>query len=100
MSVYVDDMRAQYGRLIMCHMTADSSEELLSMADSIGVARKWIQNAGHPYREHFDICLSKRAKAVLLGAVEVTQREMAKKRLAKMGLLPSSAIQGEDKQNV
>lgn len=74
MAVYVDDMRAQFGRMVMCHMLADSTAELLEMADRIGVARKWIQHAGTP-REHFDIALSKRAQAVKLGAVEITWRQ-------------------------
>jgi len=74
-SVYVDDMAASYGRMTMCHMLADSTEELLAMADRIGVRRKWIQKAGTPY-EHFDICRSKRALAVKAGAVEVTSREI------------------------
>lgn len=70
MAVYVDDMRAPFGRMVMCHMVADSTEELLAMADTIGVARRWIQSAGTP-KEHFDIALSKRALAVLAGAIEV-----------------------------
>jgi hypothetical protein len=74
MSVYVDNMKAPFGRMIMCHMAADSTEELLAMADAIGVQRKWIQHAGTRY-EHFDISLSKRAEAVKLGAIELTQRE-------------------------
>ena len=76
MSVYVDDMRAKFGRMTMCHMIADTREELLAMVDRIGVDRKWIQNAG-TYREHFDIALSKRALAVAAGAKEITQRELA-----------------------
>lgn len=75
MSVYVDDMRAPYGRLVMCHMRADTTAELLAMADTIGVARKWIQFPG-TYKEHFDVCLSKRAKAVAAGAIEVSQRDI------------------------
>ena len=75
MSVYVDSMGARYGRMIMCHMMADTTEELLEMADKIGVKRKWIQSAG-TWREHFDICLSMRAKAVKFGAIEKSSREL------------------------
>lgn len=79
MAVYVDDMRAPYGRMLMCHMDADTTEELLAMADRIGVARKWIQHAG-TWKEHFDIALSKRAMAVKFGAIETTQREMVMRK--------------------
>lgn len=74
MPVYVDDMKAQFGRMIMCHMLADTTEELLAMADKIGVARKWIQYPG-THREHFDIALSKRAEAIKHGAIEITMRD-------------------------
>lgn len=86
MSVYVDDMRAPFGRMIMCHMMADTSDELLQMADTIGVARKWIQYPGTP-KEHFDISLSKRALAVKHGAIEITQREMAQIERRRIELL-------------
>src|SRR5690242_7592186 len=82
MSVYVDDMRAPYGRLIMCHMTADTSEELHAMAAKIGVARKWCQKPGTP-NEHYDICLSKRALAVKAGAIEITWLETGRRTMAK-----------------
>lgn len=82
MAVYVDDMRAPYGRMIMCHMIADTRAELDAMADKIGVARKWIQKPGTS-QEHYDICLSARAKAVEHGAVEITLRELAEKTLAR-----------------
>ncbi|MGA9705261.1 DUF4031 domain-containing protein, partial [Pseudomonas sp.] len=71
MAVYVDDMRANYGRMKMCHMLADSVEELLAMADKIGVDRKWFQALSSP---HFDIALSKRALAVASGAIEVDRK--------------------------
>lgn len=77
MSVYVDDMRAPFGRLVMCHMVADTHRELVEMADRIGVARKWIQQAGKR-EEHFDICLAKRALAVRNGAIELDTRELAR----------------------
>ncbi|NKF21561.1 DUF4031 domain-containing protein [Solimonas marina] len=75
MTVYVDNMKAAFGRMVMCHMAADTTEELLAMADQIGVARKWIQRAGTCY-EHFDICMSKRALAVQAGAVECSMRDI------------------------
>jgi len=74
--VYIDNYNAKFGRMIMCHMFADTTEELLLMCDKIGVARKWIQYPG-TYKEHFDICLSKKAKALQLGAKEVGWREYA-----------------------
>lgn len=76
MAVYVDRMRAPYGRMVMCHMVADSSAELLAMADAIGVQRRWIQDAG-THREHFDIALVKRAEAIARGAKEVGPKELA-----------------------
>jgi len=75
MAVYVDNMKAGFGRMVMCHMIADSTEELLQMADTIGVARKWIQMAG-THREHLDICLSKRNLALSNGAIGLTMREL------------------------
>lgn len=76
MSVYVDDMRAPFGRMVMCHMFADSRDELLAMALRIDVPFKWLQNAGERH-EHFDLSLSKRALAVKAGAIAITQRKLA-----------------------
>ena len=81
-SVYVDDMRAPFGRMVMCHLCADTTEELLEMASKIGVQRKWIQKPG-TWQEHFDICLAKRALAVAAGAEEVTMRELVLRNLKK-----------------
>ena len=77
MAVYVDNMRAPYGRMIMCHMMADTTQELLEMVDKIGVARRWIQYKGTP-KEHFDISLGRRALAVRAGAIEVTTLELGR----------------------
>lgn len=75
MTVYVDNMRRRYRTMIMCHMIADTLDELLAMADNIGVKRRWLQKAAT--RPHFDICLEKRALAVKFGAVEITMRQAA-----------------------
>lgn len=77
MTVFVDDMKAPYGRMIMCHMIADTESELHEMAAKIGVARKWYQG------DHYDICLSKRAHAIKLGARPITWREAGKMTIAK-----------------
>lgn len=75
MSVYVDPPVHRFGRMLMCHMMADTSDELRAMADLIGVAQKWIQHEGE-WHEHFDVCKSKRAAAVAAGAIEVTSRAL------------------------
>jgi hypothetical protein len=77
MSVYVDNMEACFGRMIMCHMIADTTEELLDMVKKIGVNPKWIQDKGE-YSEHFDISKAKRKLAVEFGAKEITMREFAR----------------------
>jgi hypothetical protein len=74
--VYVDNFNAPFGRMIMCHMVADSTEELLCMVKAIGVASKWIQYKG-TNREHLVICLSMKKKAISLGAMEINMRELA-----------------------
>lgn len=80
MTVYVDDMRAKFRRMVMCHMIADTEEDLHAMADRIGVARRWHQG------DHYDICVSKRRLAVKFGAHEITWREcgqiVVRRRLA------------------
>lgn len=73
MPVYVDRQSNQFGRMKMCHMLADTLDELHLMADKIGVNRKWFQaNASTP---HYDICKQKRKIAVECGAIEITRRE-------------------------
>jgi len=61
MTVYIDNMNKPYKKMIMCHMIADSTEELMNMANLIGVNQKHIQFSG-TYKEHFDICLSMKKK--------------------------------------
>ena len=92
MTVYVDDAKIRYRRMVMCHLLAEpddaslGTDELLAMVDAIGVPRRWLQHAG-THREHFDICLSKRDAAIRAGAVPVTVREMAYIRQRKLNTL-------------
>lgn len=91
MAVYVDDMRAKFGRMIMCHMLADTDDELHAMADAIGVARKWHQKAG-TIRSHYDIALSKRAIAVRMGAFEIDRSRVAAILKARREALPTNGM--------
>ena len=86
MPVYVDDMNAPFGRMIMCHMIADTSAELLTMARRIGVNTRWIQHPG-TINEHFDIAQTKKRLAIAAGAIEITWRQAGamQARLRKTG---------------
>ncbi len=69
MSVYVDDFRIPFRGRVMCHMLADTDDELRAMADRIGMQQRWHQG------DHFDIDTDMRARAVANGAREITRRE-------------------------
>jgi hypothetical protein len=74
MSVYVDKAQNPYGRMKMCHMLADTLDELHAMADAIGVQRRWFQDdKDHP---HYDIAQSKRALAIQHGSIEIDNRQL------------------------
>ncbi|AOJ09647.1 DUF4031 domain-containing protein [Burkholderia mayonis] len=82
MTVYVDDMylypigqfRVGQRTMKMSHMIADTREELIDMARSIGLNTRHIQKP-RTHGEHFDICLSYRERAVAAGAVPITLRQ-------------------------
>ena len=73
MSVYVDHSENILGRMKMCHMMADTEEELHAMAARIGLKREWFQPKSSP---HYDVSKEKRALAVKYGAKEVNRREL------------------------
>lgn len=93
MAVYIDDMYlsgvGNFRGMKMSHMIADSTEELIAMAQRVGVNPKWIQNPG-TCNEHFDVCLAMRKKAVTAGGIEITYRydypAMIKARCEKHGI--------------
>ena len=89
MTVYVDDMRAPFGRMIMCHMIADSSEELPAMVRPIGIRRKWCLSEGTS-EGHYDSCLAKRKGAGKGGAVEITGKAAGRMIHGRRGREPGT----------
>lgn len=72
--VYVDNTRHPYRNMLMCHMIADTLDELHAMAAKIGIRKVWFQElSSFP---HYDICQAKRAIALKEGAVSINRREL------------------------
>jgi hypothetical protein len=71
MTVYVDTMQAPFKGMLMCHMIADSEQELHAMAAAIGMPRKSYQ------RDHYDISMEMKQLAIQRGAREIGMRELA-----------------------
>lgn len=99
MTVYLDNVAFRYRQMTMCHMWADSLDELLEMADTIGLNRKWIQ--GHPelsleqYKTamwiHFDVSITKRNEALKAGAI-LTDRFGAVEHVAWLRLQSNNKV--------
>ena len=75
--VYVDDQSAPFGRMKLCHMIADTDEELHAMAQRLGLTRRWWQFPENTSGSHYDIALSKRSLAIQMGAMPITVRQCA-----------------------
>lgn len=74
MTVYVDNAKIPFRGFLMCHMFADSLEELHAMADKIGLRRSWFQVGTN--LEHYDVSLSMRALALQHGARLINREQM------------------------
>jgi hypothetical protein len=71
MPVYVDQAENGFGRMKMCHMIADTLEELHAMAERIGMRREWFQPKSFP---HYDVAKGRRQQAISLGAIVCDRR--------------------------
>lgn len=83
MAVYVDQPLFRFRGMVMCHMWADSLDELHAMADRLGLKRAWFQGPPKARWAHYDVSTAVRARAIAFGAVE-TDRYGALEHLARL----------------
>jgi hypothetical protein len=79
LSIYIDELAVHHNawgpfKTGSCHMTADTQDELHKFALRLGLKLTWFQD--HKWGWHYDLVPSRREKAVALGAVELTTREL------------------------
>jgi hypothetical protein len=98
-TVYVDEFR-RWGptklaifRAGSSHLTADTLDELHALAQRIGLRREWFQD--HRLHPHYDLTKARRAAALLAGAVFVSAKEQAEKRLARLRHVRPGCALGE-----
>jgi hypothetical protein len=74
MTIYVDNVKVKWAGSEWCHLVADSLDELHSFASKIGLRRQWFQgSASYP---HYDIKLAVRTRAIQLGAVPGSRKQI------------------------
>ena len=89
--VYVDSTGTWFRNMRMYHLVADTTDELLAMADLIGLSREYRQYAGTP-KEHFDVSASKRLLALKHGAIAVDSKtivQVIRRKRLNQGFLPT-----------
>ena len=80
MAVYVDALQVwpnDRGIFLAgsCHLAADTLDELHEFAARLGMRRSWFQ-PGRGRHPHYDLVKSRRDRAVRLGAIEVSGRDL------------------------
>lgn len=68
MTVYVDDYKGKFHRMVMSHLFADSVGELHAFADRLGLRREWFQQGSIP---HYDVSQTMRRAALETGATHL-----------------------------
>ncbi len=103
--ILVDDLRLHATSLrckTWCHMVSTKDEaELHEFAARIGLARAWAQLRPRASAAHYDLTPPRRARALALGAVAVSSRELVVRNfdgLRARGLLPSSTSGPRDEE--
>ncbi|GGT08169.1 hypothetical protein GCM10010156_76560 [Planobispora rosea] len=81
MTVYVDDwrQRAKVGSINAkwSHLVAGDQDELHAFATRLGLHRSWYQGGRRP---HYDVTDSMRTRAIALGAVAISWRDLPRLR--------------------
>ena len=83
MTVYVDDPIWPFRGMVMCHMVADTLDELHAMAERIGMQRAWFQEPPKASHPHYDLNEERRSLALELGAVYVPAKVLARAIIAR-----------------
>lgn len=79
MTIFVDDPLWRWRGKSWCHMVSDTgADELHEFARRLGLRRAWSQERPKSSAHHYDITTSVRIRAISLGAVPVTPRELVK----------------------
>lgn len=93
MTVYVDELRVWPHARHACfkrgsaHLTADTVSELHAFAAALDLKLSWFQERS--VEPHYDLSPAKHVLALKLGAVFVSAREQAKRRVLARGGLAS-----------
>lgn len=80
MSVFVDDLRSvvmnpRWPYPQACHLFSNNRQELHDLAFKLGLQAQWFQN--RPHFPHYDLTKGKRNRALMLGVVEVTDKQVS-----------------------
>ncbi len=82
MAVYIDDLAVLLRGRRMCHMAADSLEELHAMAEKVGIGREWFHDGDTPINKrlrlhsHYDVNLRESKLVIEQGAIVVQAADM------------------------
>lgn len=95
MTVFVDDVQHSFRNMKMCHLWADTIDELHDFAMRLGLRMEWFQCPPKASWEHYDISLSVKKKALKMGAVLTDKYgpvvHVAQRRLERLAKMPQTA---------